>query len=347
MDQALSDPGRCNLSELYELFALPGQHLFGLVIERTNSEFVLKRIAKYAEQYRDSPKEAGWIRQEITGELELYERGTDFGNATEVSDIDPCQFKEIPCTAYQMVSGDTMETAASYLSLGVNYLIEGIARAEGPVRTTFLLDEFANLRAMPVTQKALKLYRKRGIQLWLFLQGRSALRLRYEEDGARDFEEQAGVIQYLRIDEDAVAQELERASGTKTVVVDSTATSRGPVQSGSFSASQQRVPNLWAADIRQLGGFQQILRIPGAPLFLAGRVPWWKVDPWSSQLRDLGSIVIPRRPGLTWEQAIQLFGLDVPYSLHEVEMRASLLVQRFDSELVLLARALLIEQASA
>jgi type IV secretion system protein VirD4 len=85
--------------------------------------------------------------------------------------------------------------AAPWITLVVNYAIETIARVSGPVRTTFVLDEFPQTaRRASGDEGAAALYRGKGIQVWIFSQGRYSMEGRWSKEAVKEFEDQASIF---------------------------------------------------------------------------------------------------------------------------------------------------------
>src|SRR3546814_5827882 len=93
-----------------------------------------------------------------------------------------------------MAPSEKLAVAAPWISLIISHIIETVAREVGPVQTTFLLDEFPMLPPSPSITKTLRLYRGKGLQLWIFSQGRYSLEERWSRETVKEFEDMAAIF---------------------------------------------------------------------------------------------------------------------------------------------------------
>src|SRR3546814_13340434 len=98
-------------------------------------------------------------------------------------------------------------------------MIETVAREVGPVHTTFLLDEFPMLPPSPSITKTLRLYRGKGLQLWIFSQGRYSLEERWSREAVKEFEAMAAIFNTSDVDDPDLMGDIEKWSGTRTVLL--------------------------------------------------------------------------------------------------------------------------------
>lgn len=152
-----------------------------------------------------------------------------------------------------------------------------------------MLDEFAQLPApIPAVMKSLRLYRGRGILLSIYTQGRFSLEdAGYSPAAIKEFEDQAACIQTWGVEDPSLLKDIEYWSGNRSIVQLDPSHSGGTVAHGSLGRKEQKRPVLQIEDIRRINDGQQIIKLPGHPLFVAERVPYWKVNPWADQIRDV------------------------------------------------------------
>ena len=239
---------------------------------------------------QEAPKQWEAYRSEMQLALDAYEPGSELEAATSADEFDLAELKDQPCTVYLMVPSEKLGVAAQWISLLTNHAIETIAARPGPVRTLFLLDEVAQLPPMPGMMKALRLYRGRGISLWFFCQGRFSLQERYPPEVVKEIEDQADVIQLFMPEEPSLLKDIETWSGKCTVAVRGVNQNGGQVEGLSMGISEQARPVLQAEDIRALGQTRQLLKVPGFPLFVADRPPFFEIDPFRDQLGDVRDV---------------------------------------------------------
>jgi len=289
---AYERPEECRLSSLWRFVNQGNQGLAYDLGEMASSSHVT--VAGQAETMfsliEDAPKQWEAYRSEIQTALDAYEPGSELEAATDADDFDPSLLKDEPATIYLMTPSGKLGVAAQWISLVTNHLIETVAAKHGEVRTLFLLDEFAQLPPMPGITKALRLYRGRGIQLWFFAQGRFSLQERYPPEIVKEIEDQADVLQMWGIEDPSLLKDVEAWSGKTTVAVRGVNRSGGQVEGLSTGISEQARPVLQVEDIRAIGEGRQLLKLPGHPLFVAERIPFYEIDPFRDQLRDVRDV---------------------------------------------------------
>ena len=119
-----------------------------------------------------APKQFEAYKSDAIEALDSFEPGKALAIATSANEFDFARMKHLPHSVFLMVPADKIDVAAPWVSLIMNFAIESIAKEAGPIRTTFLLDEFPQLPPAPAIMKALRVYREKGVQLWFFAQGR-------------------------------------------------------------------------------------------------------------------------------------------------------------------------------
>lgn len=283
-------PDRCNPGGLWYMVNGSDEHIRAQYAEMIacEDESISRVAASYFDIYEEVPKQYGAYKTAMQSAVEPYGPGSSFADATSASDFDPATMAQGPMTVYAMLSADKIEYGAQWLTLIVSYMIERIAASPGPVRTTVILDELANLPYMPIIPKALKLYREKGIRLWGFCQGRHSLvDAGYSKETIREFEDQSGVLQLWEVEDTQLIQDIEVWSGKTTVAVRGANMGGGGGHSGSFGINEVARPTLQAEDIRAVGHGQQLLKVAGIPhLFHASRHAWFDVPSWRNVLRD-------------------------------------------------------------
>ena len=197
--------------------------------------------------------------------------------------------KHRPITAYLCIPSSKLGVAAPWIAMILNHAIEQIAAEPGPDKIRFLIDEIAQLPApIPAVMKALRLYRGRGILLSMYCQGRFSLEdAGYKSSAIKEIEDQASCIQMWGVEDPSLLRDIEYWSGNTSIVQLNPSHAGGAVAQASLSRGETKRPVLQVEDIRRINADQQIVKIPGFPLFVTERVPYWRVMPWKDQLRDV------------------------------------------------------------
>ena len=218
--------------------------------------------------------------------VRAYAPDSALAASTEVDEFDPATMKHALTTVYLMAPSGKIAVAAPWIALLCNHFIECIAAEPGPQRTLFLLDEFAQLPKMACLEKALRLYRGRGIHLWFFLQGRSSLDRVYKNNMWREIEDQVDVMQMWHVEDPSLIRDVGLWSGRTTVKSYS-----GKVGDVFSSAGQHARDLLQPENVRAVGDGWQILKIAGQKsLFIAERIPFFHISPWKTYMRNVRDI---------------------------------------------------------
>ncbi|MCB0627559.1 MAG: type IV secretory system conjugative DNA transfer family protein [Saprospiraceae bacterium] len=288
----------------YQVYHLPNHACLGLIWNFLNTsddkfERRLDRISrstvpglagetvKFRTMMREASKQFEAIVDEAIDAIQLYEPGSSLREATRIDEFDFAQLKQKPHTVYVTIPGEKLDVASRYLALIFNHIVESVATAkQGSTRTTFLLNEFANIGKMPSFRKALRLYRGAGVQFFCFAQSRQSVDEIYGEEGRKELEECVGVLQALGPEEPSLLRDLELWSGKQTVIVRAMNRGGGAVASAGDGIQEQARPVLQIETIRTIGDGRQILKLPGSPLFVAERLPWFEMEPYRRQLRN-------------------------------------------------------------
>ena len=283
------DPANCTLGGLWKFANSSNAELereFQLMAS-CGIEGIERKAAAMGATYADAPKQFEAYRSDAIEALSAFEIGKTLDRATSAHDFDFGRLKHERCTVYLITPSDKLGVAAPWVSLVVNYAIEAIARERGPVRTTFILDEFPQLPPAPAIMKALRLYRGKGIQLWFFAQGRFSMEGRWSQDAVKEIEDQASILNMTGIEDPSMMRDVERWSGNRTIVTRGQNIGGGAVESAGTNRGESRRPVLQAEDIRGIGAGRQIIKIAGLPqLAVCDRLPFYEVEPWKWQIGD-------------------------------------------------------------
>lgn len=256
---------------------------------------VLARIADIARRagalratFMDAPKQFEAYKADAIEALEAFEPGKTLDRATAAHDFDFARLKHEPHTVYLITPSERLGVIAPWISLIVNYAIEAIARERGPLTTTFILDEFPQLPPAPAIMKALRLYAGRGVQLWFFSQGRYSMEARWSKEAVKEIEDQASIFTMTGVEDPDLMRDVEKWSGNRTIVTHGQNVGGGAVESSGRNRGESRRAVLQSEDIRAIGAGKQIIKVAGLPTLIAcDRVPFYTVDPWKDQIRDV------------------------------------------------------------
>ncbi|MBX3406671.1 MAG: type IV secretory system conjugative DNA transfer family protein [Phycisphaeraceae bacterium] len=195
------------------------------------------------------------------------------------------RIKERPTTVYIILPSDRGTTHAAWMNLVLSSAFELVGRDRTNRRVTFLVDELANLGALPLI-RAMALYRSQGVRIHGIIQQVSQIRRIYGEEGWRDIAGLCGVIQAFNVTEHETTKLLSEMSGHATV--EDINQSVRPGMAGaishadlSFGHSRTGQPLLRPDDIRMLHADDQIIIAHNAPPIRAQKVDYRSRRRWS------------------------------------------------------------------
>ncbi len=284
------EPELCTLAGVWRFVNASGEQMdtaFAMM-STCGVEAIERRSGAFERTHAKAPKQFEAYKADATEALDAFEPGKALDAATSAHEFDFARLKREPHTVYLMLPSEKLGVAAPWISLILNYAIEAIAKQAGPVRTTFLLDEFAQLPPAPAVMKALRLYRGKGIQLWFFAQGRFSMEGRWSREAVKEFEDQAAVMTLKNVQEPELIRDIQLWSGNETVLMRGVSHNGGTVETAAANLGEAKRPVLQSEDILGLGNERQILKVSTMPrLVVADSVPFYTVDPWKDQLRDV------------------------------------------------------------
>lgn len=287
---AYEAPLRLRLSELWRFVNASDGQLQAAFADMRGSprEDVAGAAAYMLSVMLEAPKQFEAYRSECIEALASFFPGSSLDRATSENTFDLGMMKERPTTVYLCVPSSKIGVAAPWLAMILNHAIEEVAAHEGSAKVRFLVDEFAQLPApIPAVMKALRLYRGRGILMTLYCQGRFSLQdAGYSQAAVKEIEDQAACIQMWGIEDPSLIRDVSYWSGNTSVVQVNPSHNGGQVAQGSMGRGEQKRPVLQVENIRRINDGRQIIKLPGFPLFVTERAPYWQVEPWKRFIQD-------------------------------------------------------------
>lgn len=291
---AYEEPDKLKLSELWRFFNCSDAEMEShfLAMSFSLHEDVAGPAAAMKSVFADAPRQFEAYRADCIDALAPYSPGSALALATDENDVSFGEMKHRSITVYLCVPSAKLGVAAPWNALTVNHVIEEIAAEIGPNKVRLLLDEFAQMPApIPAVMKTLRLYRGRGILLSIYTQGRFSLEdAGYSAAAIKEIEDQAACFQTWAVEDPSLLKDIEYWSGNRTVVQLDPSHAGGVVAQGSVARKEEKRAVLQVEDIRRINENAQIMKLPGFPLFVIERVPYWRVTPWNRQLRDVRTL---------------------------------------------------------
>ncbi len=279
-------PETCYLPVIHDDFASTFFDFLATIhslVDVSTDLYLAKKMEKYETLYRNKPEHGGWWLQEITSDTRYFDKETQLGQALMGNSVDLTRLKTHSTLITIGVKTHRMEQAKTSVSLIMRTITEATSASHGSLRVYTVWDEAPVVGVKKICEWSRTL-RKRNVVPIVISQNQAALAAKLGQDHAVDFRSNCGLTQYLSITEQAVAEDLQAMSGTRPSVIRTISANKGPVEQGSISTSTQSEPNLHASDLRVMGQDQQIVKVGGHLLFVMGRIAWWFIDPWRTQL---------------------------------------------------------------
>lgn len=283
------DPTKLNPGWLWRFANMGGSELeeFFTFAKSSSDETIASRAHKYETMIKDAPKEWSAYISEISKAVSEFRPDTSIERATRYNQFDFGDLKKRKIIVYIILPSAKIPAAKKWLGLIVNHAIETIAAANGDIPVTIFLDELPQYYS-PAIAKALRLYRARGINLWMFSQTRQSLYDYYSKDLVTEFENQAAVSVYKNVTEPSLLKDIETWSGTKTILNRNFGHNGGVQQSGNAGLSETKRSVLQSEDILALNQGKHILRVADMPrLIVADTVPYYQIPEWNKAIKDV------------------------------------------------------------
>jgi type IV secretion system protein VirD4 len=284
------DPDNCTMSDLWRFMNGGAEHFamaFSLMAT-CGDESIERRAMTYDGMRADAPKQWEAIRSDAASSVSIFEPTKSLGRATAAHDFDLTRLKREKITIYFMLPVEKLDVAAPFGSLIINLLIETLASTTGPVRTTFILDEFANFPKVSGILRSLRLHRSLGLQFWFFAQGRHSMNGKWSKEEVKEIEDQVGCTLMKSVWEPDLLKDISLWSGNRTILSRGVSHNGGTVETGASNLGETKRPVLQTEDILNLGTDKFLIRVASMPrLLIADAVPYFKVTPWKDQVRDV------------------------------------------------------------
>jgi type IV secretory pathway TraG/TraD family ATPase VirD4 len=255
---------------------------------------------RWARRIEHSPREAEIVIGEAVEHLRIYSKSSPLREVSSGDDLVPAELTERPRTVFLCIPGQYVWSSRQFTAAVAHYLFEGVAAAAGPFACHFLMNEFSQMGFIPSVRKALRLYRKNGVQFSFFAQSRAALEDVVGAEGRRDIEENVKALHVLSTGDPDLIRDLGVWGGIRPIISRQTSLSGGSLPAVNTTIAETTRPLLQPENIRTLELDEQLLKLKRAPIFLLERRPWFEDDDLRAILRDPrempGIITIPKTP---------------------------------------------------
>ncbi|MEM9765180.1 MAG: TraM recognition domain-containing protein, partial [Pseudomonadota bacterium] len=277
----LLDFAQSSLDDITRFMEVASEH------REVEGGFVAAGASAFLNRYGpDNERELRWVLQSMAESFGLFAQGSRLRQTTATTTIDVASFKKRPRALFLQTQDRYVDVAAPLILAVLDMLVETLAHAPGPHRVTILAEEFSVLPFSRAVLKWVRVYRSLGIRLAVVVQDRSGFS-RFQKEGGHKSFEQNSVKLYFGLSDADHLQHLERRAGRRAVMVPNLSTSLGVQLPGRSSGGAETLtPVLPVSEIARIGAGRALLDIPGQPLFLLDRRPWWEQEDIAHLFRD-------------------------------------------------------------
>lgn len=282
------DPERCTIEELYRFWHQSDAGMRADFEAMSKSEMAeIAGVGESCAAILSSRNQFNAYRAKAHKELEAFGPSTLIAAALRGKSKDIRDARHTPHTIY-FVSKGVRPSIAKYLTLVLTHTMESLAYSPGPVKTVFLLDEFADLPPIPHLASKLATYAGigAGMQFWFLTQSPKLIDRVYGRDLRDVLEQQAGFVMAWGVTDPELMKWMEINGGIATVKTLSANVTGNAVESGGLSVGEHPRPLLQPEDIRNMRPDEVLIFLQYGPVFRGVRVPYWKVSPWKHVLDD-------------------------------------------------------------
>lgn len=280
---ATSDAENCTLSELWRLVQ-NRQRLTDALYEMVLSEALDGVVSDLAQDLMASVKDtAPTFRNFLQGAQQavaIFDPSGWIADCVDRSDFSFAELKSGKVTVYLVVPPKEIAAVGPWMGLVVRRAIDDVAAAKGGSQVLFMLDEVANMGKLQGLSESLTLLPALGVRVWMIVQSLDQLRAVYGRETTNTILSQAEVKQYFVVEDAALADQLSKALGMRTVKVATIGLGRDKEDDPTESWSETQRPLMSADQIRALPASEQIVQIQSQPPIRAGRLAYWQVAPW-------------------------------------------------------------------
>lgn len=286
---AHTDAENCSLPAVYEQLARSKQDVIKYLEEVAASSTpggIPGRAAGVASMIADSSTQWAAIAQEVRNGLAFVAPGEVATTYMRRTTLDIAKFKRESCSLFMISPAEELSGFAGKIQqIVLDHLLETLAAADGPMRTTFVLDEFQNFGTSVQLPKSLTMYRSQRIQLVFFIHDFAQLGAKYTPAFANAIFSTCTVRLLWSVEDEELLRRVEFLSGKTTVRTVSYNSSPGANGSAGYSITEQARPLLQVEQIRLMDRGQLLMHIRDQPMFLLRREPYYRIVETQS-LRD-------------------------------------------------------------
>jgi len=285
---AATDPANCTPGALADVATLSQEQFTALMQTLTSSraaggfvaDLAKKLLATYGAVAGEDQtrKYHGWLSDRHSQGWGLYAKGSKLRDFTASTSVDIRALRHRPQALYLCFPDALADSHGRFASVMLSALIETLAREDGPVRCTLVLDELSSYPAVAALPKALRLFRSRGIRIVAFTQDPEGLNGYKEQGGFKLFRENSYGLYWSVTDPKFCKDLSERAGYASHLLMGRSASHAAMMDQGGMNFSERDVPILPADKVPLIANGWVMLDAPGAPLAILQHPPFWELE---------------------------------------------------------------------
>lgn len=285
---AATDPAYCSPGALADVSTRSQDQFTARMMELSTSpaagghvaDLARKLLAAYgnASGEENTAKYYGWLIDRYAQGWGLYAKGSKLRAFTASTSFDVRALRHRPQALYLCFPDALADSHGRFAAVMLSALIEILAREEGPVRCTLVLDEIASYPPVAALPKALRLFRSRGIRIVAFIQDPEGLNGYKEQGGFKLFRENSYGLYWSVTDPKFCKDLSERAGYASHLLMGRSASHAAMMDQGGMNFCERDVPILPADKVPLIANGWVMLDAPGAPLAILQHPPFWELD---------------------------------------------------------------------
>jgi hypothetical protein len=234
-------------------------------------------------------REYRWVMQEYRRAWGLFQKGSRARSQTERTNFDLAALKQRPQCLHIYIPPLYAVSHAPFIRLVLEYIIDTLAHAQGPVRVNLICDEFAQIPRLGNMLLALRVYREMGLRLILLLQDFEGFS-KYKTDGRhKPFINNSINLIWGQRDADVLRNLESRAGQRARLIASSNAEHARDGDRAGISVAEHITSVLPGDAVQQINKGKLILDAPGTRLSILDRPMFWDLPfaaPYILNFRD-------------------------------------------------------------
>ncbi|MEO1243710.1 MAG: type IV secretory system conjugative DNA transfer family protein [Pseudomonadota bacterium] len=240
-------------------------------------------IANMAQKFADdfsaaddsAAKEYRWVMQEYSKAWRLFQKGSPLRDSTMRTNFNLASLKERPRCLNLYFPPRYKLSHGSFIQLMLEYIIDTVAHAPGPVRVNLLCDEFGQYPRLDNALLCLRVYREMGMRMILLAQDLETFGAYAKDGGHKPFLNNTINLIWGQRDADMLRNLESRGGQRAHLIASANAEHARDGDRGGLSMAEH-VTSVFPGDaIQQINHGRMLLDAPGTRLTPMHRPMFW------------------------------------------------------------------------